>query len=380
MKLKHYSHVFHKFFTHESASALLLLGATIIALLLANSPLQPFYTTSLHYSFGHLSLYHSVNDGLMTLFFLLVSLEIKRELLEGELHHPKTALLPVLAAIGGMLMPAFIYLLINFQNHSTLAGWAIPCATDIAFSLAILNLLGSRIPLSLRTFLTALAIIDDLGAILIIALFYTESIQLIYLVISFLCLLILIIVNLSGVKKLFPYLLVGGILWLGIFKSGVHATLAGVILAFTIPLTSTTSYSPLKNLETKLHPWVAYAILPLFALCNAGLSFSHVTFGHVGHPLVLGILLGLFIGKPLGIFTTVWLAIKLNFARLPKFANYKQLLSVSMLCGIGFTMSLFIGTLAFAEKNSLQELVKLGVFGGSILAALGGCLIVLKRE
>lgn len=314
----------------------------------------------------------------MSLFFLLVTLEVKRELLVGELNSLAKGLLPFIAAIGGMLLPAAIYLSLN-MNHSVAArGWAIPTATDIAFALAILMLLRSYVPSSLKTFLAALAIIDDLGAIIIIAIFYTHNLQFLYVSLALLCVLILFIFNRVGITRYFLYFIMGIILWLFILKSGIHSTIAGVILGFFIPLKSSKeNYSPLKRLEHYLQPWVAYGVVPLFALANTGLSFSDVKLSDLFHSVTLGILLGLFIGKQLGIFLACWIAIKARLAKLPDAINWSHLYGVSVICGIGFTMSLFIGDLSFKNyQMNYGNLVKLGVLSGSILSGITGSLIL----
>lgn len=375
----------------ESASAIILIAATLLALVLANSPLQHFYTNIFHYPFFiaiknftiKITLNRIINDGLMSIFFLLVSLEVKRELIIGELNSRAKALLPCIAAAGGMILPAIIYVAINFNDADALQGWAIPTATDIAFSLAILTLLGSRIPSSLKTFLMALAIIDDLGAIVIIAIFYTNHLNLIYLLLAVLCLLILIAFNILNVKRFWPYGIVGILLWLCIMQSGVHATIAGVILGLTIPLRvkKERGVSLLKKIEHLLHPWVAYGILPLFALANAGLSFSDIHLSTLLNPLPLGITLGLFFGKQFGILGASWLAIKTKIVVLPCKTTWPQLYGVSLICGIGFTMSLFIGTLAFSDNGTSQMgLVKLGVLIGSLCSAIAGYCVLRKSQ
>lgn len=380
--------LFREFIKLESASGIILIVAALLALIIANSPWQPFYLLLFNYSLPialghmkfHVSFNHIINDGLMTLFFLLVSLEVKRELIIGELNSRIKATLPLIAAIGGMLVPALIYILFNHHDDIKLQGWAIPTATDIAFSLAILKLLGSRIPPALKTFLMALAIIDDLGAIIIIALFYTAQLSIIFLMLAFLCLLCLLIFNYFNITLFLFYGIVGIILWLCIIKSGVHATIAGVILGFTIPLRVKREgfrESPLKKIERHLHPWVAYGILPLFAFANAGILFTHINFSILFNPLTLGIVLGLFLGKQIGIYSACWLAIKIKWAALPEKINWRQLYGVSLLCGIGFTMSLFIGTLAFFDGETGQmSLVRLGVLMGSVLSAIAGYCIL----
>jgi NhaA family Na+:H+ antiporter len=316
----------------------------------------------------------------MTFFFLHVTLEIKRELLVGELNSIGKALLPLVAAIGGMLLPAIIYLLVNRNNLLAIRGWAIPTATDIAFSLAILRLLGGLIPASLKVFLTALAIIDDLGAVIIIALFYTSHLHFQYILLALLCLLALLILNWKEVTHYFPYLITGLILWLFILKSGIHSTIAGVMLGFFIPLNITKKkYSPLKKLEHFIQPWVVYGILPLFAFANTGLTFSSIKFSSLFHPITLGILFGLFLGKQLGIFIACWSAIKIKLAKLPHAINWYHLYGLSVICGIGFTMGLFIGDLSFSMYSPVYlTYVKLGILSGSILSGIIGSLILRR--
>jgi NhaA family Na+:H+ antiporter len=372
-------HLFREFIKLESASGILLFGAMILALILANSPLYPAYDSLFNSSFiFELSHWHfrsslnvCINDGLMTIFFLLVSLEIKRELIQGELNSRKKALLPLFAALGGMILPAIIYIVINLHHPYYLRGWAIPTATDIAFSLAILNFLGSRVPPSLKAFLTALAIIDDLGAIIIIATLYSSHIAFIYLLFAAIALMILLLLNYCEIQKFFPYAIAGFLLWFFLLKSGVHATIAGVLLGFTIPK------NLLPKLEHHLHPWVAYAILPLFALANAGLSLTNIHLSTLSNTLSLGVFCGLFFGKQFGVFASSWLAIKTKIASLPRYVNWKQFYGACIICGIGFTMSLFIGNLAFTETHSFySDLVKLGVITGSLLSGLIGYLIL----
>jgi len=382
--------ILREFIKIESASGMVLFSATLLALILANSPLQSFYFNFFHSSLGLLfnritvaiNFKTLIDDGLMAIFFLLVSLEIKRELLIGELNTRAKAILPAIAALGGMVLPAIIYIMFNYQYSANLTGWAIPTATDIAFSLGILTLLGPRVPASLKAFLTALAILDDLGAIIIIAIFYTNHIALFFLGAALIATLALLLLNIFNVRAIWPYLLIGTVLWICIIKSGVHATIAGVITGFLIPLEikkRNQVFSPLQQLEEKLHPWVAYGILPLFALANAGLVFGRIELHDVLNPIVLGITIGLFIGKQFGVLTACWLAIKFKIARLPNNVHWQQLYGVACLCGIGFTMSLFIGTLAFpAHGESLLSLIQLGVFTGSCLAGLLGFSLLRK--
>ena len=373
----------------ETASGIVLFAATLLALMLANSPLLDLYNRLFHdpiiVNFNSwklaVTLTHIINDGLMTIFFLIVSLEIKREFLIGELNTRAKALLPGIAAAGGMLMPALIFLACNFADKTYISGWAIPTATDIAFSLGILSLLGDRIPASLKAFLMALAIIDDLGAIIIIAVFYTNHIAIAYLLLACLAMIILYVLNRCNITQFWPYLITGILLWLSITQAGIHATIAGVILGFAIPLNVSRkkASSPLQKLEKILHPWVAYGILPLFALANAGLSLSGVNQSLLINPLTLGCLLGLLLGKPLGVLGASFIAIKTKIARLPAQVSWTQFGGAACLCGIGFTMSLFIGTLAFSEAiNDSMLLIRLGVFTGSCLAGITGYFILRR--
>lgn len=365
----------------ESAGGILIMGAALLAILLANSPWGHGYAEFLHtkltVSFGDIglskTLHHWINDGLMAVFFLLVGLEIKRELLEGELSSRDKAMLPFFAAAGGMAAPALIYAYINQGSPVTLRGWAIPSATDIAFALGVLSLLGRRVPLSLKVFLTAVAVIDDLGAVLVIALFYTATISMTSLLIAFACLILLAILNLRGAVKLSPYIVIGTVMWVAVLESGVHATIAGVLLGFAIPLKPTREdgHSLLKEMEHGLHAWVAYLILPVFAFANAGVDFSGITVDHLGEAVPLGIACGLFLGKQLGVFAASALLIKAGFARLPEGASWLQFYGICVMCGIGFTMSLFIGSLAFDSELMMTE-TKLGVVMGSLASGLLG--------
>jgi NhaA family Na+:H+ antiporter len=320
-----------------------------------------------------------INDGLMAVFFFVVGLEIKREFLQGELSDPARVTLPVVAAFGGMLIPAAVYVYINFGNEQALKGWAIPSATDIAFALGILSLLGNRVPNSLKLFLLTLAIIDDLGAIVIIALFYSADLSPGSLLIAAGAVAVLFILNRRQVLSIAPYMLVGAVLWAAVLKSGVHATLAGVVLAFLIPLRVPKQFqkSPLSELEEDLHPSVAYVILPLFAFANSGVSFQGLTLDVVTQPVPLGIAAGLFLGKQIGVFGFSWLTVKLKLARLPDSVNWRQLYAVSILCGIGFTMSLFISSLAF-EQGGVEIAVhdRLGILLGSLISAFIGYLLL----
>jgi Na+:H+ antiporter, NhaA family len=366
----------------KPTSGFLLATATCIAFLLANAKnLAPYYQALLnnpiiHHPSLEISLLDCINEGLMTLFFLLVSLEIKRELIQGELNRIRKASLPILAALGGLVLPACIFLIFNHADTQHRSGWAIPIATDIAFSLGVLSLLNHRIPSSLKIFLTALAIIDDLIAIVVIATFYSHTIYWIYLGLALLFLLTLLTLNYLKVSMLRWYLLTGLGLWLSMLHSGVHATIAGVLLGFCIPLKTDTTKSHLIYLEKKLEPWVMYGILPIFALANAGLSFIGINWKFIFNPLTLGIALGLFLGKQLGIFLTSLLAIRLKLAKLPQGSTWLQLYGVSLLCGIGFTMSLFIGTLAFGTDLNFETQVRLGVLAGSLLSGCTGYLVL----
>jgi Na+:H+ antiporter, NhaA family len=377
----------HKFIQLEASGGISLGITTLLALILANSSWQTYYQTFLNFNISigpsiHFSFLHFINDGLMTIFFFLVSLEIKRELVQGELNTLTKALLPTLAAIGGMIVPALFYLLINHGYPQLISGWAIPMATDIAFSLGVLSLLGKHIPVTLKIFLMALAIIDDLGAIIVIAIFYTQQIGWLYLFLALLTFLGLISLNYFKIQRFLPYCLLGIALWLLILNSGIHATIAGVLFGFTIPLKSSKHNnfnSLLHHLIHQLHPWIAYGILPLFAFANAGLSFSNISLATFLQPLPLGIIVGLFLGKQLGIFGASWLAVKTKLAKLPYQVNWWHIYGTALICGIGFTMSLFIAGLAFGE-NELSSLVRLGVFTGSILSGIAGYSILFLHQ
>lgn len=365
----------------EISGGIFLGLATLLALYLANSPWQYAYHHLLNIELAlgtiHFSLLHLINDGLMTIFFFLVSLEIKRELVQGELNTLTKALLPTLAALGGMIIPALIYLLISHGHPMLRPGWAIPMATDIAFSLGVLSLLGKKIPISLKIFLMALAIIDDLGAIFVIATFYTQHIGWLYLLTALLVLIVLNLLKYYRVQKFFPYALLGITLWLLILNSGVHATIAGVLFGFCIPLTRVSNKpSLLHRLIQQLHPWIAYIILPLFAFANAGLSFAGIGLNTLFHPLPLGIMAGLFLGKQIGIFTACFIAVKTKLTKLPYQTNWWHIYGIALICGIGFTMSLFIASLAFTD-NQLTALVRLGVLVGSTLSGIVGYSILL---
>ncbi|APV41845.1 Na(+)/H(+) antiporter NhaA [Pseudomonas frederiksbergensis] len=369
-----------RFLSSESAGGLVLIGAALAALIVANSPLSQGYFAVLHTAWLGMSVAHWVNDGLMAIFFLMVGLEIKREVLAGGLSTWGQRALPGFGALGGMVVPALIYIAINWGHPETLGGWAIPAATDIAFALGVLSLLGKRVPISLKVFLAALAIIDDLGAVVIIAFFYTSGLSMPMLLASLATLVILIAMNRLGVRRLLPYLLVGGVLWFFVLQSGVHATLAGVALAMCIPMgkPEEEARSPLMFLEEKLHSWVAFAVVPIFGLANAGVSLAGISMENLVDPVPLGVALGLLVGKQVGIFLSAALAIRFGLAKLPEGSSWIQLYGVALLCGIGFTMSLFIGNLAFPGSPHLVDEVKVGVLIGSILAAIGG-VTVLRR-
>ena len=377
---------FKWFFKLEAASGFLLLIAAIIALILSNSNISNYYFNILdtHILIGtknfglNLSILHWINDALMAIFFFVVTLEIKREFIQGELSRPKQALLPIIGAVGGMAVPALIYILINFETSYTIRGWAIPSATDIAFSIGILSLLGSRVPISLKVFLTALAIIDDLGAIIIIAFFYTGDLNLKYLILLVLTFSMLIILNKFNIKKFVPYLIIGILLWDFTHNSGIHATIAGVLLAITIPhRKKEKDFSLLVKIEHSISPYVAFGIMPLFAFANAGVSLEGLSFSSLLDKVPLGIVLGLFLGKQLGVFIFSYLAIKLNIAQMPNNSNWFNFYGVGVLTGIGFTMSLFVGNLAFAENLQYIDGVKIGVLTGSLLSTLFGYFLIL---
>ena len=370
-----------EFLRFEAAGGIMLILASAAALVLANTELGPLYAafldTPVAIQVGALNIAKPlllwINDGLMAIFFFLVGLEIKREFLEGELSSASQISLPALAAVGGMVFPALIYVIVNWGNSENLNGWAIPTATDIAFALGILALVGSRVPLVLKILLTAIAIFDDLGAIVIIAIFYTDNLSPNSLYAAGVAVVALIVVNQFRVTRLAPYVLLGIVLWVCVLKSGVHATLAGVLVAFAVPLKPREKDGPslLRTVEHQLHPWVAFAILPLFAFANAGVSFEGIGLHSFVEPVKLGISLGLFLGKQVGIFAMLWLCIRFGLAPMPQGANWLQLYGVSLLCGVGFTMSLFIGSLAF-EHSSFDAPIRLGVLTGSIACAIVG--------
>ncbi len=377
---------FKWFFKLEAASGLVLLFAAIIALIISNSSLSNLYFSTLNEylfiginNFGlKLSVIHWINDALMAIFFFFVTLEIKREFLQGELSNIKQALLPIIAAVGGMLVPALFYILINLGDSETLNGWAIPSATDIAFSLGVLSLLGKRVPLSLKVFLTALAIIDDLGAILIIAIFYSGDLSIEYLSLMLLAFVSLLAINKFNIKIFLPYLVVGIFLWDFTHNSGIHATIAGVLLAMTIPhRKKEKDFSLLVKVEHAISPYVAFGIMPLFAFANAGVSLEGLTFGSLLDKVPLGIMLGLFVGKQLGVFLFSYISIKTKIAEMPSNSNWFNFYGVGVLTGIGFTMSLFVGNLAFVENIEYMDGVKIGVLTGSLLSTLFGYFLIL---
>ncbi len=372
---------FRNLLNSEAAGGVILMAAAVLALAVANSPLAPAYFGALKTYVLGLSILHWINDALMAVFFLLVGLEIKRELLDGQLRTWPDRALPGIAALGGMIVPAAIYAGLNWGSPETLRGWAIPAATDIAFALGVLALLGPRVPVSLKVFLTALAILDDLGAVVIIAVFYTADVSIPALLGCLLVLGVLVALNRAGVQRLLPYLTAGAVLWYLVLLSGVHATVAGVLLACTVPLTPTpgrpeASECALIRLEHAIQPWVAFAIVPVFGFANAGVSFAGFSASALLEPVPLGIALGLFLGKQLGIFACAWAVIRTGLADVPAHATWTQLYGVALLCGIGFTMSLFIGLLAFPGSETLQDEVKLGVLVGSVASALCGAALL----
>lgn len=382
------SNAFYRFIKKDSSAGIVLIIATLAALTLKNSPLGGLYDSFLHtpvaVQFGALEIAKPlvlwINDGLMAVFFLLIGLEVKRELVEGNLSSVSQMTLPGVAAIGGMLVPALCYVYVNAGDDLAMRGWAIPTATDIAFALGILSLLGNRVPLSLKVFLMALAIIDDLGAIVIIALFYTVDLSVTSIWIASIALAILFAMNRLGVFRRAAYIIVGVVLWVSVLKSGVHATLAGVALAFMIPLSATNDrgevFSPSKNMEHDLHYWVSFFILPLFAFCNAGIDLRTISLAQLSAGAPLGIILGLFIGKQVGVFGLSWLAIKCKLATLPKGVNWVSLYGVSLLTGVGFTMSIFVNSLAFEDDTLFQGADRLAVLIGSLLSGVMGYLVL----
>jgi len=384
--INYISKPFKWFFKLEAASGLVLLISAILALIISNSYLSEIYFETLNKylfiginNFGlKLSVLHWINDALMAIFFFFVTLEIKREFLQGELSNIKQALLPIIAAVGGMVVPALFYVFINFGDPETLNGWAIPSATDIAFSLGVLSLLGKRVPLSLKVFLTALAIIDDLGAILIIALFYSGDLNIMYLSLMLIAFIILLIINKFNIKIFLPYLLIGLLLWDFTHNSGIHATIAGVLLAMTIPhRKKEKDFSLLIKIEHAISPYVAFGIMPLFAFANAGVSLEGLSFSSLLNKVPLGIVLGLFVGKQLGVFVFSYISIKLKIAQMPGNSSWYNFYGVGILTGIGFTMSLFVGNLAFIDNTQYMDGVKIGVLTGSLLSTLAGYFLIL---
>ena len=382
-----------EFLKLESASGIILVGAAVLALIANNSPLSGLYDlfldTPVEIRIGALNLAKPlllwINDGLMAIFFLLIGLEVKREILDGQLSSLSQVALPGIAAVGGMIIPALIYVIFNMNNPSALNGWAIPAATDIAFALGILALLGSRVPLSLKLFLLTLAIIDDLGAIVIIAIFYSGDLSVTSLIFAGIAIATLFAMNLLGVKRTAAYVVVGIILWICVLKSGVHATLAGVVLAFAIPLrTNEDEPCPLREMEHSLHPWIAFGIMPLFAFANAGVSLKGMSLGSLFEPIPIGIALGLVIGKQVGVFGFSLAAVKLGLAKLPSDINWRLIYGTAILCGIGFTMSLFISTLAFDSSIGDDAIsARIGILSGSFIAAIAGYLVIkssLKKD
>lgn len=377
--------VIRAFLDNASSGGIVLMFSAALALVVANSPLGSAYVEILHAYVGGLSVLHWINDGLMAVFFLMVGLEIKREVIDGQLSTWSRRVLPGSAALGGMIGPALIFLAFNMGDGGHPNGWAIPAATDIAFALGVLSLLGSRVPMSLKVFLTALAIIDDLGAVVIIALFYTSSIDAMALAGAAAVIVALVALNRFGVRSLVPYLVLGAVLWFLVLQSGVHATLAGVVLALTIPLKKSPTQpddmeSPLHQLEHGIQPWVTFLIIPIFGFANAGVSFAGMSIAQLADPVPLGIAAGLFVGKQIGIFGAAALVIRAGWAELPMYASWRQVYGISLLCGIGFTMSLFIGLLAFPDSAFLQDEVKIGVLLGSLLSATAGALLLRSSK
>ncbi|NQZ24548.1 MAG: Na+/H+ antiporter NhaA [Colwellia sp.] len=370
----------------EAASGIILMLTAVAAMIIANSPFAPWYDLLLEIpvviAVGTFEIAKPlllwINDGLMALFFFLIGLELKREFLEGDLSQPGQVTLPAIGAVGGMLVPALCYAALNYDNPDALNGWAIPTATDIAFALGILAIIGSRVPLQLKVFLTSLAIFDDLGAIIVIAAFYTDQLSMLSLTVSAAMLVLLFIFNRQGIVSTAPYIFVGIILWVAVLKSGVHATLAGVVLALFIPMKGAPGQpSPLKELEHNLHALVAFIVLPIFAFANAGISFAGIGFEQIVAPVPLGIILGLVVGKQLGVFGFCFIAIKMGFAQMPKNVNWTLLYGVATLCGVGFTMSLFVGSLAF-EQNSTSPIFqdRLGIVIGSLISGVLGFYLI----
>ena len=384
--IQYISKSFKWFFKLEAASGLILLLAAILALVISNSIYSELYFETLKEylfiginDFGlKLSVHHWINDALMAIFFFFVTLEIKREFLQGELSNIKQALLPIIAAVGGMVVPALFYVGINYGNAETINGWAIPAATDIAFSLGILSLLGSRVPISLKVFLTALAIIDDLGAILIIAFFYSGELSISYLSLMLISYILLLVLNKFSVKIFTPYLLIGLCMWFFTYKSGIHATIAGVLLASTIPhRLKEHDFSLLVKIEHAISPYVAFLIMPIFAFANGGVNLEGLSLSSLLSPVPLGILMGLFFGKQIGVLLFSYVSVKLKFADMPNNSNWMSVYGVAVLTGIGFTMSLFVGNLAFIENIEYIDGVKIGVLSGSLLSTVFGYILLL---
>ncbi|SFT98094.1 sodium/proton antiporter, NhaA family [Kosakonia arachidis] len=378
-----------RFFSSDAAGGIVLIIAAALAMLCANLGVTQdlyhnFLSTPVEFKFGSLEINKNmllwINDALMAVFFLMIGLEVKYELVQGALASRQQAVFPVIAAFGGMVAPALIFLLFNFHDPLARHGWAIPTATDIAFALGVLALLGNRVPVALKVFLMALAIIDDLGAIIIIALFYTSDLSTTALGVAAASIAVLAILNACNVRRIGIYMLVGIVLWTAVLKSGVHATLAGVVVGFFVPLREQSGVSPARQLVDAIHPWVAWLILPLFAFANAGVSLSGMSVSGLGDVLPLGIIAGLVLGKPLGITIFCWLALRLKLAKLPQGAAFKQIMSVGLLCGIGFTMSIFIASLAFGDAH--EEMIawsKLGILTGSIISAVAGYCLLRTR-
>ena len=372
-----------EFFSGDAAGGVFLILSAVLAMMVANSSLSDVYNGVLAMKFSVLldgnglekPLILWINDGLMAVFFLLVGLELKREILEGKLKRPRDVMLPGMAAVGGMVVPALIYAAFNWNNPETISGWAIPAATDIAFALGILALVGSRVPSSLKIFLLTLAILDDMGAIIIIALFYTADLKVDYLLLALLPMAAMMWLNWRGAHRIAPLLLLGAVMWVFVLKSGVHATLAGVVTAFFIPLKDRYGKSPLHSLEDGLSPYVFFLIVPIFAFANAGVVLKGLGAEELFASLTVGIALGLFLGKILGVMLVVWLIVRMNFAQLPHGATWMHMVGVASLAGIGFTMSLFIGTLSFPDALHMNE-VRLGVLGGSLISAVVGFVIL----
>lgn len=382
-----------EFIKKESSAGVILIFITLLALFLRNSPLSIYYTnilqTTIEINIGEFlalkkPLFLWINDGLMALFFLLIGLEIKRELLGGHLSSFSKIALPGFAAIGGMLVPALIFIFFNYQDDFAIKGWAIPTATDIAFALGILSLLGNKVPITLKIFLMALAIIDDIGAILIISLFYTHELSFLSMFLALGCFGILLLMNKFNLTRITAYIIVGIILWVCVLKSGVHATLAGIILAFTIPLNIQNDegkhISPGRILHHNLNFWVAYFVLPIFAFMNAGVNLQTISMTDLSNPVALGVTLGLFFGKQIGVMLFVYLAVKLNFAQLPKCATWTQMYGVAVLTGIGFTMSLFINSLAYNDSNVFMYTDRLAILCGSIISGIVGYIILRSTK